>query len=815
MNLFVFQTHNYFNRQIKRAETIADYREKFGIPFVFNNINFIMNDGIRTTQVINYNLDDEFSATGQEMSSYLIVTDEDNNILHRWWIVESKITRWGQAQLSLLRDVIADFYNDILSAPSFIKKGWLNTPNDPGIFNNENMTYNQIKTKEILLPDRSNTPWYVGYLSKEDLDGRSFELPKQPLNVAQSYDSFNDYPYYQYNVDNPYKTSYTEFVCSVFTYVNYGANYQIGWDENGNLKDPLIRDGWYKSPLVNMEGVLARDDVSNNVGYRYTGGNIIATVPKVQQYAVAKGGWGDRARSYLGVHTPTESQLIQNENGKIYLIGGTPYRVRLTSTTVQELVEVPNGLAYALEVKNMLAEIGDFNTSQTKGTCTNIWYSALATVVNLDAVPEEEYSLSFTLPANRLHTEDLPYDIIAIPAKSLEGDVGNFKNNEELAKLVTNGIIAQLPKGEASLLYDFQLLPYCPLPDSYFYANGVFKLSNLKNTDDNTNYTFIQTSSGQQTVVVYIRNADVIKTIILQDKQIPVPTAAKEFKIANEVDMYRLVSPNYNGQFEFSATGNGGVSGWNIAMTCKPYNPYIKVSPMFGRLYGKDFGDARGLICGGDFSLSQTNDAWEQYQLQNKTYQTVFDRQIENMLVNNSIQREREAWNIGLGALSGLAGGAGFAGMMSGGNPLAAGLGAAAGGLTSVGGGILDLRLNDKLRAEALDYAKDQFGYQLQNIQALPYSLTKVGAQNVNYKDFPFVEYYTCSTTERNALEDKINYNGMTIMRIGQIVNFLKDSPDSIGTFIQAQPIRLDNLRIDGHIAEVISSELQTGVYIY
>lgn len=817
MNLYVFQTHNYFNRQIKRAETIAEYTEKFGAPFVFNNINFIINDGIRTTQVVNYSLEDDFLATGQEMPSYLIVTDDDANIVHRWWIVESKITRWGQAQLSLLRDVIADFYYEVLRAPSFVKKGWLNTPNDPGIFNNENMTFNQIKTSETLLPDRSNTPWYIGYLNKEDLDGKSFELPKQPLNVAQSYDSFNDYPYYKYNVNNPYKMDYTEFVCSVFTYVNYGANYQIGWDENGNLKDPVTRNGWYKSPLVNMEGVLTRDDVSNNVGYRYTGSNIIATVPKVQQYAVARGGWSERARSYLGVHTATDSQLLQNENGKIYMIAGIPYRVRLTSTTVQELVEVPNNLAYAIEVKSMLSEIGDFNTSsQIKGTCTNIWYSALATVVNLDVVPEDEYSLSFELPTNRIHTEDLPYDIIAIPAKALAGDVGQFQNNEELAKIVVNGIIAQLPKGDGgTFLYDFQLLPYCPLPDSYFWADSTLKLSNLQNTANSTNYTLIETSEGQQTVIVYIRNADVSKTIILSNKQIGVPTTAKEFKIANEVDMYRLVSPNYNGQFEFSATGNGGILGWNIAMTCKPYNPYIKVSPMFGRLYGKDFGDARGLICGGDFSISQTNDAWEQYQLQNKNYQTMFDRQIENMKVNNSIQREREKWNIGFGALSGVAGGAGFANLASGGNPLATVGGALAGGVSSVAGGLVDLKLNDALRAEALDYAKDNFGYQLQNIQALPYSLTKVGAQNVNYKDFPFVEYYTCSNTERNALEDKINYNGMTIMRIGQVANFLKDSPDTIGTFIQAQPIRLDNLKVDGHIAEVISSELQTGVYIY
>ena len=137
-----------------------------------------------------------------------------------------------------------------------------------------------------------------------------------------------------------------------------------------------------------------------------------------------------------------------------------------------------------------------------------------------------------------------------------------------------------------------------------------------------------------------------------------------------------------------------------------------------------------------------------------------------------------------------------------------------AAGALSAGAGIMDVRLNDKLRAEALDYAKDQFGYQLQNIQALPYSLTKVGVQNNDYKYFPFVEYYTCSAVEKNTLLDKIDYDGMTIMRIGYIGNFLKNEESKIGTYIQAKPIRLDGIMEDSHIVDVIAAELQTGVYI-
>ena len=84
---------------------------------------------------------------------------------------------------------------------------------------------------------------------------------------------------------------------------------------------------------------------------------------------------------------------------------------------------------------------------------------------------------------------------------------------------------------------------------------------------------------------------------------------AEELKVANECDMYRLVSPNFSGQFEFSLAKNGGsISKINVDCTFKPYTPYLHLNPDFGGLYGQDFNDARGLICGGDFSIARVTD---------------------------------------------------------------------------------------------------------------------------------------------------------------------------------------------------------------
>lgn len=83
-------------------------------------------------------------------------------------------------------------------------------------------------------------------------------------------------------------------------------------------------------------------------------------------------------------------------------------------------------------------------------------------------------------------------------------------------------------------------------------------------------------------------------------------------KLANECDVVRLVSQNYNGIFEFSPAKSGGVDGFLADCTYKPWAPYIHILPKLKGLYGKNFvdiDDARGLICGGDMSLPQLSNA--------------------------------------------------------------------------------------------------------------------------------------------------------------------------------------------------------------
>ena len=116
---------------------------------------------------------------------------------------------------------------------------------------------------------------------------------------------------------------------------------------------------------------------------------------------------------------------------------------------------------------------------------------------------------------------------------------------------------------------------------------------------------------------------------------------------------------------------------------------------------------------------------------------------------------------------------------------------------------------NEQLRAENMDYTKDMFGYQLGNIKAVPDSLSKTTAYTKNNKYFPFLEYYTCTEEEKNALKNKLKYNGMTVMAIGTISEYLK--PEE--SYIKGRLIRLVG-DYDNHYVNELSQELYKGVYI-
>lgn len=287
-------------------------------------------------------------------------------------------------------------------------------------------------------------------------------------------------------------------------------------------------------------------------------------------------------------------------------------------------------------------------------------------------------------------------------------------------------------------------------------------------------------------------------------------------KVKNECDFYRLTSPNYNSFYEFKKTKlKDGITRMHIICTYKPYSPYIKINPELDQsLYSiKDYNDNIGLMLAGDYSIPMISDPMINYELQNRNYQAIFNRQVQNLDVNQRIAKEQQEFQGIVGAITGGVGGAG-AGALAGAKagPWGAVAGAAVGATLGTAGGIAGYMLDKEWLAqqqyEARDFAVDQFQYQLGNIQALPQSMTKSTPLSYNDKVWPILEYFSCTDREKEVLRNKIKYNGMTIMAIGSLVDY-----SAAGSYLKGQMIRLNDLNDDSHIANAIYEEVNKGFY--
>lgn len=786
MDLYYLSFNNYYNRQLKVLGTLSEYL-KYVVGQTEGDRNFNPANDITVKFISNRDRD--------EIGDYMLAVD-DGVIVSRWYILNGDRTRQGQYQLTVRRDVLADYYTQVLTAPCFIEKATLDT-GDPMIFNKEDMTVNQIKTSETLLKDRTGCAWVVGYIPNNAFSTSTTITSNyiaSDIKPDAEYTTLDEFPYYTYinttMYDKPFDfklyTSIKEVdpaspyhfkqVLSIDLFSGYIERQRESYDNDYSSGYHISRaDGYlnkfspsaFYSPLSTQ---TARDTLYNSVLpftlYYTQNGSVDVNVFHSWDNKIIKVGTGDNAVYY-------RVNIYKDEN--VYTSDGSyPDPLRWTATLgTQKFVPYLNLTTAGLPVYGS----PDNYTFETKAPCYG-YRVKLTQIFNKATV---------TLDSDRSHLEDSPYDMFCIPYSDefviKNNGVDFCTANKSLALNMATEIGKQSGQGT---VYDIQLLPYCPIQRA-IKANGDFDIINEK-------YDVIKDATDKDLGVVLWCNTSTFTF------DIDNPITISNPKVSNQCDLYRLVSPNYNGQFEFNVAMNGGMTKFNVDCAYKPFNPYIHINPDFGLLYGSDFNDARGLICGGDFSLPQVSDPWANYQLQNKNYQAMFDRQIQNMQVGYKYQNLSQLISgsisaIGTGVTTGVLAGGPF-GALS--------------GLASVGGLLTDYYFNRGLQNEAIDYTKDLFGYKLGNIQALPDSLTKVSPFNPNNKLFPFLEYYTCTPTERQAFENKIRWNGMTVMRIGTIQEFIRPTE----TYIKGQIIRLLDVDEPTNVLNEIANEINKGVFI-
>ena len=781
--------NNYYNRTYKRHNTLQQYIDasEGHILGVDKPYNFSIGDGVTMEHV--------FNVTETEEPNYLLLLEENEarTIVSRWFVIDWTKVRGNQYKGLLRRDLLADNYETITNSPSFIEKGYVE-PTDSAIFNKENMNFNQIKTRETLLKDDSKTAWIVGYIAKDHpaLSDKTFTYnPDVDMTISGNH---TDWTYANLVDGNEHITinptspnnnmrfvlrwlgsasedRRTEFMfnsSSHSSYRVYPAQVSDYWQTDLNSATKFIDSNWYSlidwntcldNVLLDNPSWASKDDfdyLSSIVGKTIQFQDGIYTLSLTVETDTYQDNW-----SYWG-----NGQLYNY----LYGIVNSNLENGITST-----YRYP--VAYRLFIKKFR--------------------------FTLTQVPSVQGTYKYSIPQTTRLLNDAPYKMFCIPYYK-DGQylfqVNDTNHRYTLDKDIMLTWALNIATELGNSLYDLQILPYCPISNWRGNANvaGIFSVNKSENVD----YTTLLDSNNK--VVGVCSWCDVSS----KEQFLTYPIEIMDYKLENECDMYRLCSPNYASAFEFNPAKNDGVEGYNVRYTYKPYQPFINVAPKFNRLYGKDFKDNRGLILSGDFSLPIVKDAWINYQLQNKNYALAFDRQIENLESNYSWQKKMGIANAITGTIQG-----GVSGAMSG-ALVGGGVGAVVGGVLGTGaslaGGIMDVNMQQALHNEAIDYTKDNFGYQLQNIQALPNTLNKVSSIISVSKLFPFLEYYTCTNEEKEALQNKLKYNGFTIGRIGKIKDYLQQDTQ---TYVQGQLIRLEG-KFDTHIANEIANEFKKGWYI-
>ena len=741
MILYTYTYNNYFNRQVKVASTLADY----GTPnSVVTAVNFNPGDDINTSQIINDDV----------VGDYMVAVEDDGTINSRWFIMAADRLRNGQYRLQLHRDLLVDYYDAIINAPVYLQKGTL-ASNDPMIFNPEPIQVNRIKQSETLLTE-DDMGWIVGYTQIPDGG-----LKADSINLDQSTDYVT--------VASLDSWDWKDFMTTSIggkpsKYLAGNLTMWLG-GVSGTSIYIVVTDGTHKIYIDGRDYAGNMDNTMEFVNKDSTK-NLFATY-----FDLNNGSYNTTEVDQL------DGRIIkESSTGKYYKVH---FKFRNLNTHKSKAINADAGALYT----ELLAAMKADNPNHVVGELTALWYYNEAYMyLEETAVLTGDFKIYDDATfLKKLNDADYCMFAIPCPTQNASNSYANYTYTYQKSMAIAQMLARQLqPSSAGGNLIDLQLLPYCPT------KNGV----NVKST------LGIYDANGLQVGEVYCCKVSTFDIIIdSQDTQITIG----DYKLSSICDTYRLVAPNYSSTYEFSPAKNGGVKYWHINCTYKPYTPYINVHPHWSGLYGQDFDDNRGLILGGDYSLPQTSDAFETYQIQNKNYSTIFDRQLTNMDIKAGWATAEAAVNAVSGTAQGVA-----QGTLIGGS-----VGAVVGGVVAAGAGVADIAETVALNKENKSYATDLYNYNLGNIDSRPNTLVKSSAFDISYKMWPFVEYCTCTDTERTAVTNILKYRGMTINRIGTISELLGSDEQ----FIQCSLIRLTGIDEDAAVVSAINTELQHGIY--
>ena len=193
--LYFLQYNNYYDRVSKVEESLSEYMDY--VIYTLEGVNFNPDDGVDTVvPAIPLNVE-SFPA------DYLLVV-ESGTIKSKWFVMDATRRLTGVWDFKLHRDTIGEYREQVMQMPCFVEKGIVKEQ-DNTIFNNEGMTYNQIKQSEQLIKDKSECQWIVGYYARKtgdattNLKGTSIDYS---TNITYTVNGINNWEYYKYKTQD-------------------------------------------------------------------------------------------------------------------------------------------------------------------------------------------------------------------------------------------------------------------------------------------------------------------------------------------------------------------------------------------------------------------------------------------------------------------------------------------------------------------------------------------------------------------------------------------------------------------------------------
>lgn len=761
--LYVLKYNNYYNREIKAPlPNVTDYQDY--IYASLGQTNFNPGDGVATHHDIPLDIDD---------GDYLIVAS-GTQVVSRWFIIDhDRVCRGPSAglyRLQLLRDVIADNYNATLNSTCFIERAIVNDDN-PLIYNSENINTNQQRKSAELLKDDTKMAWIIGFVDRE-APKKTFAINS---TVVENYE-MSSYRYKEYF--NKDANSVTLLNGSV-----YVTNTQYSSSPNA-----------FKFVLDEYAEQTYLGNSTSKGDYKYTEQN-----GTLKSYIQNNGldiavNISTKHSLYDGISSDSNYNSLLYEQDKIVRDGTDFYKIGTkveTHERTYRITEDKDGEYLLTYLTNFMKQFTGYE-SGTPYFEIHIKYNSLR--LTKTPIVEGEYTVNYPAKTEHLINKSAPFDVFCIPyADDMKIKVGT--KEVQANKQFAMSIASEISRNLGNYCYDIQLLPYCPMT-GYTVTDNIFDI----NSTDEKRRTAIK--RGDQTVYWMFWSTSNEKSFTIQHH-----IQVSNKKIQNQCEIYRLCSPNYNGQYEFNVAKNEGVDYFNVDITYLPVSSYLHVVPNLKGLYGNYSDNSPiGLICKGEFSINSVKEQYIQFMQNNKNYENIFRAEINTNDKSHELQVEQQRIANWLGAAAtGLQTGA-FIGKGS--------LGVGAGIATGIAGEV-DINYGNQLYELNKKYKQDVHNYQLDNIKAMPNSLSKVTSYTKNNQLFVVLERYDATDKEKEAVAQNVIDYSMNVGVIGKPIDYVYNDWSYNGNtsrgYFKAQLIKIDLNTY--HESDAISTELARGVY--